>query len=42
MRILESLGRNNCAYSFGLGSVPYNLAVTDIPYDDKLKELAFG
>jgi hypothetical protein len=28
--------------SFGLGSVTYDLAVTDIPYDDKLKELELG
>jgi hypothetical protein len=27
---------------FGLGSANYNLAVTDIPYDDKLKELELG
>ena len=28
--------------SFGLGSAKYDLAVTDIPYDDKLKELELG
>jgi hypothetical protein len=28
--------------NFGLGSVSYDLAVTDIPYDDKLKELELG
>jgi putative nucleic acid modification protein with dual OB domain len=28
--------------SFGLGPVTYDLAVTDIPYDDKLKELELG
>jgi hypothetical protein len=28
--------------SFGLGSENYDLAVTDIPYDDKLKELELG
>jgi hypothetical protein len=28
--------------SFGLGSSTYDLAVTDIPYDDKLKELELG
>lgn len=28
--------------SFGLGTVTYDLAVTDIPYDDKLKELDLG
>jgi hypothetical protein len=28
--------------TFGLGSVTYDLAVTDIPYDDKLKELELG
>jgi hypothetical protein len=27
---------------FGLGDVNYDLAVTDIPYDDKLKELELG
>jgi hypothetical protein len=27
---------------FGLGGVNYDLAVTDIPYDDKLKELELG
>lgn len=27
---------------FGLGSVTYDLAVTDIPYDDKLKDLELG
>lgn len=28
--------------NFGLGPVNYNLAVTDIPYDEKLKELELG
>jgi hypothetical protein len=28
--------------SFGLGPVTYDLSVTDIPYDDKLKELELG
>ena len=28
--------------SFALGSSTYDLAVTDIPYDDKLKELELG
>jgi hypothetical protein len=28
--------------NFHLDSVPYDLAVTDIPYDDKLKELELG
>lgn len=28
--------------SFGLGTVTYDLAVTDIPYDDKLRELELG
>jgi hypothetical protein len=28
--------------SFGLGSVTYDLAVTDIPYDDMLRELELG
>ena len=27
---------------FHLGAVPYDLAVTDIPYDDKLKDLELG
>ena len=28
--------------SFGLGPVTYDLAVTDIPYDDKLKDMELG
>lgn len=28
--------------NFRLGNVPYDLAVTDIPFDDKLKGLALG